>query len=46
VPGFDDLPEQLVCLHCLMEEGDEQLTEGLDLARRLGRADWDDESAE
>ena len=45
-PGFDDLPELAVCLHCLIEDGDEQLGEGLDMARRLGRACWDDESAE
>jgi hypothetical protein len=38
-PGFDDLPEEMVCLHCLIDEGDEQLAEGLDLApvRRIRR---------
>jgi hypothetical protein len=29
----------------LLEDGDEQLAAGLDMARRLGRADWDDEAA-
>jgi hypothetical protein len=45
-PGFEDLPQELACLHCLLEESDEQLAAGLDMARRLGRADWDDEAAE
>jgi hypothetical protein len=45
-PGFDDLPHQALCLHCLLEDADEQIGEGLDMARRLVRADWDDESAE
>jgi hypothetical protein len=39
-PGFEDMPVQPICLHCLMEDGDEQLVRGLDLARRLGHADW------
>jgi hypothetical protein len=45
-PGFDDMPQELLCLHCFLEDGDEQLGEGLDMARRLGRADWDDETGE
>jgi len=40
-PGFDDLPTQPVCLHCLVEDGDEQLGRGLDLARRHRQVDWD-----
>jgi hypothetical protein len=40
-PGFDDLPEQLVCFQCLLEEGDAQLARGLDLARLHGQVDYD-----
>jgi hypothetical protein len=40
-PGFEELPTQPVCLDCLIEDGDEQLARGLDLARRHGRVDWD-----
>lgn len=45
-PGFDDLPRRPVCLHCLLEGGDEQLGRGLDLARKLGQVDWDEEAEE
>jgi hypothetical protein len=44
--GFDELPEEMVCLHCFLEDGDKQIGEGLDMARRLGRAEWDDGAAE
>jgi hypothetical protein len=41
-PGFDDMPERVFCAHCFMEdEGDEQLGEGLDLAKIHGQVDWD-----
>ena len=39
-PDVDDeesFPGELVCLHCLIEEGDEQLARGLDLARVHGQ---------
>ena len=40
-PGFGDLPAEPVCLHCLLEDGDEQLGRGLDMAKRFGQADFD-----
>jgi hypothetical protein len=42
-PGIDDdaFPGESVCLHCLVEDGDEQLARGLHLARRLGHVDYD-----
>jgi hypothetical protein len=36
----DDTPSTLLCLGCLMEDGDVQLGRGLDLAREHGRVDW------
>lgn len=45
--GFDDLPEELVCLHCLVEDhGDEQLGRGLDMARLYGHVDYDPDDDE
>jgi hypothetical protein len=35
-----------VCLHCLLEDGDEQLGRGLDLGRRHGQVDYDVETDE
>jgi hypothetical protein len=35
-----------VCLNCLIEDGDEQLGAGLDLAREHGQVDWDAELEE
>lgn len=35
-----------VCLHCLIEDGDEQLAAGLDMAKVRGQADWDPDAAE
>jgi len=31
----DQTPSSVVCLHCLVEDGDVQLARGLDLARRV-----------
>jgi hypothetical protein len=47
-PELDDdpTPTQLVCLHCLTEDGDEQLGRGFDLAREHGQVDWDVDRAE
>jgi len=45
-PGFDDLPHELVCLNCLVEDGDEQLGVGLDLARVHGQVDFDPDTGE
>jgi hypothetical protein len=42
--GFDDLPQEMACLHCLIGDGDEQLGRGLDLARLFGQVDWDEEA--
>ena len=39
--GFDDLPEEIVCLHCFLQDCDEQLGRGLDLARLHGQVDYD-----
>jgi hypothetical protein len=45
--GDDDpTPSHVVCLHCLVEDGDEQLGRGLDLAKRHGQVDWDVELGE
>jgi hypothetical protein len=39
--GEDDpTPSEIVCLHCLTQDGDPQLGRGLDLARTYGRADY------
>ena len=48
-PDVDDeesFPGELVCLHCLIEEGDEQLARGLDLARVHGQVDFDPDTGE
>jgi hypothetical protein len=48
-PGVDDeesMPSATVCLHCLVEDGDEQLARGLDLARVHGQVDFDREAGE
>lgn len=45
-PGFDELPSEPVCLHCLIQDGDEQLARGLDLAREHGQVDFDPDSGE
>ena len=38
----DQTPSRVVCLHCLVEDGDEQLARGLDLGRRVrGQVDYD-----
>jgi hypothetical protein len=39
-------PTQFLCLHCLLEDGDEQLARGLDLARVHGQDDFDPEAGE
>jgi hypothetical protein len=45
--GEDDLtPSQVVCMGCLIEEGDAQLGAGLDFARLYGQVDWDTEQGE
>ena len=38
-PGFDDVPFEPVCLHCLIEQGGGQLARGLHLARAHGRVE-------
>lgn len=45
-PEEDKTPSKPVCLGCLMRDGDEQLGLGLDLARKIGRVDWDEEIGE
>ena len=45
-PGFDYLPSEPVCLHCLLEDGGEQLGRGLDLAKRFAQVDFDPETDE
>lgn len=40
----DETPTTPVCLHCLLDDGDDQLARGLDLARRHGQVDWDGEA--
>ena len=42
--SHDDV--ELVCLHCLAQDGDVQLGRGLDLARKHGQVDWDVELEE
>lgn len=42
----DRTPSQVVCLHCLVADGDVQLGRGLDLARRFGQVDWDPDAGE
>lgn len=42
--GDDELVAHAVCLHCLVQDGDEQLGRGLDLARRFGQVDFDVDS--
>ena len=40
--GDDDpTPSHVVCLHCLIEDGDAQLARGLKLARVHGQVDYD-----
>jgi hypothetical protein len=47
LPGEDAFEEFVegcsgpVCLHCLVEDDDEQLGRGLDLVRVHGQVDWD-----
>jgi hypothetical protein len=47
-PGIDDdaFPGEPVCLHCLVEDGDEQLGRGLDQAKVHGRVDFDVDAGE
>ncbi len=43
----DDWPEsQPLCLHCLIEDGGEQLGVGLNLAKIHGQVDYDTEAGE
>ncbi len=42
--GHDDV--ELVCLHCLANEGDMQLGRGLDLAKKHGQVDYPPELEE
>jgi hypothetical protein len=42
----DPTPSELVCLNCLIADGDEQLGYGLDLAREHGQVDWDPDQGE
>jgi hypothetical protein len=42
----DETPVKPMCLHCLIEEGDEDLGRGLDLARKFGHVDFDFERGE
>ena len=44
--GDNETPTETVCLHCLLEDGDEQLSRGLDLARLYGQADFDPDADE
>ncbi len=37
---------EFVCLHCLLDDGDEQLGRGLDLAKAWGRCGWDVDAGE
>ena len=48
VPGEVEgsTPEELVCVHCLIEEGDTQVARGLELARAHGQVDFDPDSRE
>jgi hypothetical protein len=39
-------PSDIVCLHCLIDDGDEQLARGLDLARVHGQVDFDPAAGE
>ena len=47
-PGDDDdaTPSEMVCLHCLLEDGDQQVARGLDLARVHGQVDFDPAAGE
>ena len=45
-PGFDELPAEPVCLHCLLQDGDGQLGRGLDLARLYAQVDYDPDDDE
>ena len=45
-PDDDDTASSVVCLHCLLEDGDEQLARGLDLARVHGQVDFDPDAGE
>ena len=38
---IDEMEARPVCLHCLVDEGDEDLGRGLDLARKYGHVDFD-----
>ena len=42
----DGPPSMPVCLGCLVEDGDEQVGRGLDLARKYGQVDFDVEDQE
>jgi hypothetical protein len=42
---LDEAPTT-VCMRCLVDDGDEQLARGLDLARQHGQVDWDVEAGE
>ena len=42
----DATPATVVCLHCLIQEGDAQLARGLDLAAAHGQVDFDPELGE
>ena len=44
--GFDDVPMVPVCMHCLLEDGDEQLGRGLDMAKLHGQVDFDPDAVE
>jgi hypothetical protein len=37
---------QPLCLHCLVDDSDEQLAAGLDMAKVHSQADWDLEGGE
>ena len=37
----DHMNAKPICLHCLVEDGDEDLGRGLDLARKYGHVDFD-----
>lgn len=42
----DEEAGEMQCAHCLMQDGDEQLGRGLDLARVHGQVDWDVDAGE
>ena len=45
-PGDEVSVSDLVCLRCLIEDGDAALGRGLELARRHGQVDFDLETGE